>query len=99
MKKSKYFTAGHNYSKRQNIIGLLKGNGNGKSILLNGHVDTMPAGDESLWKYPPFAARIVGSKLYGNGAADMKAGVAAMIMAVKLIKNNKFGIVNNSAYY
>ena len=86
MKKSKYFTTGHRYRNRPNVVGVLKGEGRGRSILLNGHVDTMPPGDLSLWKVPPFKAKIVGNRLYGNGSTDMKAGVAAMIMAVELIR-------------
>ena len=39
-----------------NIIGCIKGNRPGKKILFDGHIDTVPVGDETEWTYPPFAA-------------------------------------------
>jgi acetylornithine deacetylase len=86
MASNPYFTPGHSYKNRPNVIGRFKGSGEGKSLLLNGHVDAMPAGDLSKWTYGPFSAQISDGKLYGNGAVDMKGGVAAMIMAVELLK-------------
>lgn len=73
-----------NFKDRPNVVGTIDG-GNKKSIILNGHVDTLPAGPRELWKYDPFGAEVVGDKLYGRGSCDMKAGVAAMIKAVEYI--------------
>jgi len=55
----------------------------GPSILLLGHTDVVPVGDESSWKYPPFAAQVEEGILYGRGSADMKGGVAAMVIALQ----------------
>ncbi len=52
-----------------------------KHLTLAGHVDVVPPGPESRWRHPPFAAEIVDGILYGRGAVDMKAGVAAMLAA------------------
>jgi succinyl-diaminopimelate desuccinylase len=61
-----------------------------------GHFDVVPTGDETLWKYPPFAAEIVDGVLYGRGAVDMKPALAAFIVAAaRFIKENpqpNFGI-------
>jgi succinyl-diaminopimelate desuccinylase len=61
-----------------------------------GHSDIVPAGDQSLWCYPPFEAKIVNDVLYGRGAVDMKPAIAAFIMAAgNFIKQNpkaNFGI-------
>ena len=46
-----------------------------------GHTDVVPAGDESIWSHPPFAAEIHGGKIYGRGASDMKGSVAAFAAA------------------
>ena len=46
-----------------------------------GHTDVVPTGDPATWKHPPFDAVVEGDILYGRGAADMKSGVAAMVVA------------------
>jgi succinyl-diaminopimelate desuccinylase len=71
---------------RFNVIAELCGCQEGPTVVLNGHLDVVPANGE--WKYPPFAATIDQGRIYGRGAADMKAGLAAMISAVKTIKDN-----------
>lgn len=76
----------HNYEDRFNLIGDFKGKGD-KTLLFNGHVDTMPPGDISKWKINPWKPEIIDGRLYGLGAADMKSGLMASIMAVKLLKD------------
>jgi acetylornithine deacetylase len=62
---------------RPNAIGVLRGTGGGRSLMLNGHVDTVgAAGMED-----PHGSRIADGRLYGRGAMDMKGGVAAMLHA------------------
>lgn len=50
-------------------------------LMFAGHTDVVPAGDESKWHCDPFTASAKDGLLYGRGAADMKAGVAAMVVA------------------
>lgn len=54
----------------------------GKNLCFAGHVDVVPAGDLSAWKYDPFGATIEGGTLYGRGAADMKVAIAAWVSAI-----------------
>ena len=54
-------------------------------LLYNGHMDTVPVGDKSNWKFDPFGAVIDGNLMYGRGVADMKGGVGAMLMAAKVL--------------
>jgi len=54
-------------------------------LLYNGHVDTVPVGDEGNWEVDPFGAEIKENRMYGRGVADMKGGVAAMLMAAKVL--------------
>jgi acetylornithine deacetylase/succinyl-diaminopimelate desuccinylase family protein len=62
--------------------------GNGKGLMFNGHMDTVPVGGN--WKYDPFEGKIVEGKIYGRGASDMKGGIAAILTAVKNLSKEKF---------
>lgn len=64
-----------------NIIGCIKGKRQGKKILFDGHIDTVPVTDETVWEFPPFGAEIHDGKIYGRGTSDMKGSVAAFICA------------------
>ncbi len=68
-----------------NLIARLAGGRPGRRLLFNGHLDTFPAGDATAWTGSPFAARVDAGRLYGRGACDMKAGLAAAMMAAKLL--------------
>lgn len=80
---------GHNYKDRFNVYALFEGKNKEKSLMFNGHVDTMPATNLELWNTDPFNPTVINNKLYGLGAADMKAGLMAAILAVKLLKDTK----------
>lgn len=64
-----------------NIIGHIKGNRPGKSILFDGHIDTVAVPDDSKWHYAPFGGELVDGRIYGRGASDMKGAVSAMMVA------------------
>ncbi|MFQ5915443.1 MAG: ArgE/DapE family deacylase [Nitrospinota bacterium] len=70
-----------NYGERPNIIGRYRGSGDGRSLLLFAHVDTVPAGEG--WDFDPFGGEIADGRMYGLGAADMKAGMASSFYALK----------------
>jgi succinyl-diaminopimelate desuccinylase len=59
------------------------------SLVIHGHMDTVPAGPRESWKYDPFEGKIVDGLLYGRGAADMKGPVAAL--AETMIQYNDEG--------
>lgn len=63
------------------VIGTIKGNRPGPTVLFDGHIDTVPAENADEWTYPPFEARIVGSRIYGRGTSDMKGADAAFTKA------------------
>jgi acetylornithine deacetylase len=57
--------------------------GDGRSLILNGHVDVVSPEPGSLWSGEPFSARRHGEWMYGRGVGDMKSGLAAMVGAVR----------------
>jgi acetylornithine deacetylase/succinyl-diaminopimelate desuccinylase family protein len=65
---------------RPNLIAAL-GEGEGPTLWLNGHLDTVPIGHRLTWSREPFGGDQVDGRLYGRGASDCKGGVAAMIHA------------------
>ena len=67
-----------------NVVGRL-GPGEGPSLMLNAHMDTVLVSDPQSWTHDPFGARIRGDHVYGVGACDMKGGLAAMIYGAKLL--------------
>lgn len=73
----------HKFTNRPNLYAEKLGVGNGKSILLTGHIDVVQRG--SKWTKDPFSGMIEDGKIFGRGAVDMKGGVAAMIAATKAI--------------
>ena len=58
----------------------------GRSLILNGHIDVVPTGPETMWNTPPFQPTINGDWLYGRGGADMKAGLVANIAALDALR-------------
>jgi acetylornithine deacetylase len=58
----------------------------GRSLILNGHIDVVPEGPVDMWTRPPFDPHLEGDWMYGRGAGDMKAGLAANIFALDALK-------------
>ncbi|MBO0798924.1 MAG: M20/M25/M40 family metallo-hydrolase, partial [Blastocatellia bacterium] len=73
------------YTNRPNVAAVWPGSGGGRSLLLSGHIDTVPRGSEP-WTRDPFGAEIEGNRLYGLGSNDMKGGIAAMLVAVESLR-------------
>jgi acetylornithine deacetylase len=76
------------YSGRRNVVGIHRPSGpvTGRSLILNGHIDVVPVGAAALWSSPPFEPRLQGDRLYGRGAADMKAGLVAFTLAFRALR-------------
>jgi len=71
---------------RPNVEVRLEGNAepNTKTLVFNGHTDVVPAGSD--WTHDPFGGEIVDGRVYGRGAADMKGGLAAMMVTLEALK-------------
>jgi len=67
------------------VVGTLKGGDGGRSLILNGHIDTVAPGEEKNWSHPPLEGTVVDGRVYGRGVADMKGGLCCAIYAAKAI--------------
>jgi len=69
---------------RPNVVGQLNF-GKGRSLMFDGHLDTVPSGNVEQWSVKPFSGEIIDGKLHGRGTADMKSSIAAWISAAEAI--------------
>jgi succinyl-diaminopimelate desuccinylase len=68
---------------RTNVIARLEGQGPGRSVHFNGHIDVVEAG--LGWTEDPFGGAVKDGRVYGRGACDMKGGIAASVIALESI--------------
>jgi acetylornithine deacetylase len=57
----------------------------GRDLMLNGHIDVVPVGDEAAWTTPPWDPAVRDGRVYGRGAVDMKGGLVCALFAAKAI--------------
>lgn len=70
------------------------------TLVLNGHIDVVPAGDGDEWSHAPYGAEVADGKLYGRGSADMKTGVAiAMLATAELADEIESGELRGSLVF
>ena len=71
------------------VVATCTGRSDGRHLVLNGHLDTIPPGDESDWSFPPFSLTPRGGRLYGLGMGNMKAAVAALTLAYAFLHRHR----------
>ena len=71
------------------VIGLVRGARPGPTLLLDAHCDTVGVAPGVSWQHEPFGAEVVGNRLYGRGASDMKGALAAMIHAAAAVDRSR----------
>ena len=71
------------YAHRPNVVGILKSRKDGRSLILNGHIDVVGSGSCQNWKTDPWRAIRKGNVIYGRGTSDMKSGLVAAVYALK----------------
>ncbi len=77
----------HDFSKARTVVGTYRPQNNaGKSLILQGHCDVVPAGPLDMWETPPFSPTIKDGRMYGRGACDMKSGTIGALYALDAIK-------------
>ncbi len=72
---------------RENLVGRWRGAGGGRSLIYNGHIDTVPPGLPESWTgKDPFSGHVADGRVYGRGSCDMKGPVVAQLMGIKAIQ-------------
>jgi acetylornithine deacetylase len=79
------YRPGLDWRERPICVGVLQGAGNGRSLILNGHIDTVSVGPIEQWTKDPWAGEVEGDRLYGRGSCDMKGGIAAILAVVEAL--------------
>ena len=74
-----------------NVVGVIHGDETGTDVMLNGHLDIVPAGNIENWHgFDPFGGVIDDNgNIRGRGAADLKGGLSAQLYTMKLLKTRK----------
>jgi acetylornithine deacetylase len=80
------FVPGRDYTNRPNVGARVAGANGGRSLVLSGHIDTVPRGTQP-WTHDPFGADLEGNRIYGRGSNDMKAGVATNLFVIETIRD------------
>jgi len=80
------------YENRPNVAGVRRGEGGGRSILLNAHTDTVDPGDPAAWKEDPLSGTLEGDLLYGRGSCDMKGGLVTHLIALDALSDLGLGL-------
>ncbi len=78
----------HDFSKARTVVGTYRpATEAGKSLILQGHCDVVPAGPLELWETPPFSPVVKHGRMYGRGACDMKSGTIGALYALDAIRS------------
>jgi len=83
---AKSVTLGRDFAGRPNVVGACRGSGGGRSLTLNGHIDTVEVGDPAAWSRDPLGGDVSGGRIYGRGACDMKGGIVANLFALRALR-------------
>jgi acetylornithine deacetylase len=76
---------GFSFVGRPQLVACFRGAGEGRALLLNGHVDVVDVEPRTAWSTDPFDAVVRDGAVWGRGACDMKGGVACMVLAAEVL--------------
>ncbi|MBI4027526.1 MAG: ArgE/DapE family deacylase [Verrucomicrobia bacterium] len=78
-----FYNPGRDAVGRPDLVGVWKGTGGGRSLMLTGHADVVGIGNPSLWNNDPWSGALKDGFIHGRGASDMKGGLAAELIAIE----------------
>lgn len=83
---AEHLTLAAGFAGRPNVVGAYQGNGRGRSLILNGHIDTVETGDRAAWSVDPLGGAIADGRIHGRGSCDMKGGIVANLFALEAVR-------------
>jgi acetylornithine deacetylase len=87
LRRHPHFSAEVERTEALGVVGRLEGSGGGRDLLLDGHIDVVPVGDEQAWTVPPWRGTVREGLVYGRGAVDMKGGLCCALAAAKALRD------------
>lgn len=81
---------GRDLENRYNVTARWCGKSDEDNLMLMGHIDTVPVGDEGNWNFSPLDAKLEDGKIWGRGACDDKYAIASALFIIKLLKDEGF---------
>jgi len=69
-----------------NVVGTIEGSAKGRTVIFDGHMDTVDPGDRRNWHVDPYSAKVIRNAIYGRGACDMKGALASMMFAGSIVR-------------
>ena len=81
---------GRDLENRFNVTARWHGKSNEDNLMLMGHIDTVPIGDEANWDFSPIAGEVRDGAVWGRGACDDKYAIATVLFLIKLLKEEGF---------
>ncbi len=83
---------GFSFAGRPQLVARFAGSGDGRTLLFNGHVDTVGVEPRDRWRFDPLAGTVADGAVHGRGACDMKGGVACMVFAAEVLASLGIGL-------
>ncbi len=87
LKRHPAYTADVERHEGLGVVGTTRGSGNGRTLILNGHIDVVPAGDPNRWTRPAYQLTEDAGRLFGRGAVDMKGAVSCAVGAARALRD------------
>lgn len=81
-----FFSPRSDFTGSPNVVGLWRGTGGGRSLIINGHIDVVPPGEPGQWTGSPWSGHIEDGKIFGRGASDMKGGTVSCLLAAEALQ-------------
>jgi len=86
------------FTGRPQLAARLRGAGGGRSLLMNGHIDAVDVEPREKWTFDPFTVTEQDGRLYGRGTADMKGGIAALVIGLEALRRSDVRLLGDVVF-